>query len=101
MGALRWSLSQTTNTLCHHARAALAADGPLSICVNAESWNGYYGGVLSGSCSGAYNKLDHCVQLVGYDTTASTPYWKVRNSWGTYWGENGFIRLPMGENACG
>merc|ERR1711988_221863 len=73
----------------------------LSICVNAESWNGYYGGVLSGSCSGSYNTLDHCVQLVGYDTTASTPYWKVRNSWGTSWGEGGFIRLPMGVNSCG
>jgi len=41
------------------------------------------------------------VQLVGYDATASTPYWKVRNSWGTSWGENGFIRLPMGVNSCG
>jgi len=82
-------------------KAALATHGPLSICVNAESWNGYYGGVLSGSCSGAYNTLDHCVQVVGYDTTASTPYWKVRNSWGTSWGEGGFIRLPMGVNSCG
>jgi C1A family cysteine protease len=82
-------------------KAALATHGPLSICVNAESWNGYYGGVLSGSCSGSYNKLDHCVQLVGYDSSASTPYWKVRNSWGTSWGENGFIRLPMGVNSCG
>jgi len=82
-------------------KAALASYGPLSVCVNAETWNGYYGGVLSGSCSGSYNMLDHCVQLVGYDTTASTPYWKVRNSWGTSWGEGGFIRLPMGVNSCG
>jgi len=82
-------------------KAALAEHGPLSVCINAESWNGYYGGVLSGTCSGAYNTLDHCVQLVGYDTTASTPYWKVRNSWGTSWGESGFIRLPMGVNSCG
>lgn len=82
-------------------KAALATQGPLSVCVNAESWNSYYGGVLSGKCSGKYNALDHCVQLVGYDTTASTPYWKVRNSWGTSWGEKGFIRLPMGENSCG
>jgi len=82
-------------------KAALASFGPLSVCVNAETWNGYYGGVLSGECSGSYNSLDHCVQLVGYDTTASTPYWKVRNSWGTSWGEGGFIRLPMGINSCG
>jgi len=82
-------------------KAALATYGPLSVCVNAMTWNSYYGGVLSGSCSGSYNALDHCVQLVGYDTTASTPYWKVRNSWGTSWGEAGFIRLPMGQNSCG
>jgi len=82
-------------------KAALNKNGPLSVCINAEDWNSYTSGVASFSCSGAYNKLDHCVQLVGYDATASTPYWKVRNSWGSSWGENGFIRLPMGVNACG
>jgi C1A family cysteine protease len=82
-------------------KAALNTYGPLSVCVNANSWNNYYGGVLSGRCSGSYNSLDHCVQLVGYDTTASTPYWKVKNSWNTDWGEQGFIRLPMGQNSCG
>jgi len=81
--------------------AALNTNGPLSICVNAASWNSYTGGVLTGTNSGAYNKLDHCVQLVGYDSTGSKPYWKVRNSWGTSWGEGGFIRLPMGVNSCG
>lgn len=40
-------------------------------------------------------------QLVGYDKTASTPYWKIRNSWGSDWGEDGFIRIPYGQgNKC-
>lgn len=82
-------------------KAALHKHGPLSICVNAEDWDSYSHGVFTTKCSGSYNKLDHCVQLVGYDTTASTPYWKVRNSWSKSWGEHGHIRLPMGENACG
>jgi len=81
--------------------AALNSFGPLSVCVNANDWDDYSKGIYTRKCSGKYNQLDHCVQLVGYDTTASTPYWKVRNSWAADWGESGFIRLPMNENACG
>ena len=44
--------------------------------------------------------IDHCVQAVGLDTTASTPYWIVRNSWGVTWGEKGFIYLEYGDNTC-
>merc|ERR1712137_1500276 len=80
--------------------AALHAYGPLSVCVNAD-WDTYSKGIYTKKCSGKYNMLDHCVQLVGYDTTGTQSYWKVRNSWASDWGENGFIRLPMGENACG
>lgn len=82
-------------------KAALANFGPLSVCVNAQDWNSYSSGVYQSSCSGAWKALDHCVQLVGYDSTGAEPYWKVRNSWGTGWGESGFIRLQMGVNACG
>jgi len=77
----------------------LVSWGPLSICVDAEPWQDYTGGVLMASdCS---NSLDHCVQLVGYDMTQSTPFWIVRNSWGTDWGENGYIRLQYGQDTCG
>lgn len=79
--------------------AALNTYGPLSVCVNAETWNEYTSGVYTAKCSGAARMLDHCVQLVGYDKAEN--YWKVRNSWASDWGEDGFIRLPMGENACG
>merc|ERR1712084_108896 len=65
--------------------AALAKNGPLSICLNAQYWDDYQSGVFDcGSnnekCSGHANALDHCVQLVGYDKSGSSPYWKVRNS---------------------
>jgi C1A family cysteine protease len=67
--------------------------GPLSICIDASNWNSYTGGILS-TCGKSVN---HAVQAVGVDTTS---YWKVRNSWGTSWGESGFIRLKYGANTC-
>jgi len=69
--------------------------GPLSVCLDASKWNSYTGGIVS-VCG---TSVDHCVQAVGVDAT-STGYWKVRNSWGTGWGESGFIRLKYGQNTC-
>lgn len=78
--------------------------GPASICVDAEPWQTYTGGVLSNptTCSGAARKLDHCVQLAGYNTKAAgSMYWTVRNSWGLDWGEDGYIWIKTGANICG
>ena len=44
----------------------------------AGDWAKYKGGVLSGSCKAKANLIDHCVQLVGFDKTVATPYFKVR-----------------------
>jgi len=75
--------------------------GPLSICVDAESWQDYTKGVMTWEECAWVNILDHCVQLVGYNSTAASPYWIVRNSWGTDWGVNGYIYLQMWEDTCG
>jgi len=80
--------------------AAVAKYGPLSVCLSAD-WDHYHSGIYTRPCSSRANTMDHCVQLVGYNKTAPVPYWKLRNSWGTSWGESGFIRLPFGQNACG
>lgn len=69
--------------------------GPLSVCLDASSWSSYKGGIMS-SCT---KRVNHCVQAVGVDAS-SGGYWKVRNSWGTRWGESGFIRLSYGQNTC-
>merc|ERR1712228_888131 len=44
---------------------------------------------------------DHCVMATGFNTTAPVPYWIVRNSWSSTWGEEGYIYLEMAENTCG
>jgi len=76
----------------------LVAHGPISIGVDAETWQNYYGGVMS-NCYGT--SLDHAVLIVGYDITASPPYWIVKNQWGVSWGESGYIRLAYGSDQCG
>jgi len=71
---------------------AIATVGPIAVSVDANSWGGYSRGVFNG-CS--FNRVDinHAVQLVGYGTDAGKDYWIVRNSWGGFWGESGYIRM--------
>jgi C1A family cysteine protease len=66
---------------------------PLSITVDATNWSQYRSGVFNNCGTG----INHAVLLVGTDATG---VWKVKNSWGTGWGESGFIRLAAG-NTCG
>jgi len=79
----------------------LADKGPISICVDASTWQDYNGGIVTDYCQRDANSLDHCVQLVGYDMSGSTPYWMVRNSWAADWGVAGYIHIAMGSNLCG
>jgi len=40
----------------------------------------------------------HEISIVGYGEEKGTPYWLVRNSWGTHWGEDGFMKIVRGKN---
>merc|ERR1712147_615647 len=83
--------------------AAALEETPVSVCVNAGAWNDYTGGVLTSAACGsmAADEQDHCVMATGFNTTAPTPYWIVRNSWSSTWGEQGYIYLEMAKNTCG
>merc|ERR1712118_569926 len=61
------------------------------------------GGVLTSAACGPMGAMyqDHCVMAVGFNSTAPTPYWIVRNSWASTWGEEGYIYLEMAKNTCG
>jgi len=82
----------------HKAEAIMAnyvgSTGPLSIVVDASQWSTYTGGIMT-SCG---TDVDHAVQVVGVDT--KNGYWTVRNTWGTSWGESGYIRLAYGQDTC-
>mmetsp|Transcript_14606 Transcript_14606/g.2396 ORF Transcript_14606/g.2396 Transcript_14606/m.2396 type:complete len:147 (-) Transcript_14606:37-477(-) len=72
---------------------------PVSIAVDAQSWQFYFGGVFPSWLCGT--SLDHGVLLVGYDASGN---WIVKNSWGESWGEKGYITLSgsnLTKNTCG
>lgn len=74
--------------------------GPISVAIEADqrSFQGYSSGVLTGSCG---TNLDHGVLAVGFGASGGTNYWKVKNSWGTSWGMNGYVLIERGSNKCG
>lgn len=77
---------------------------PVSISVDAGGlFQHYYSGPYSACSKDAV--IDHAIQLVGYDMSdSSNMYWIVRNSWGSYWGDNGYANLKMfasGDDYCG
>ncbi|KAL3666066.1 hypothetical protein V7S43_008857 [Phytophthora oleae] len=59
-----------------------------------NAWKQYTGGVIS-SCD--TSELDHAVVVVGYTDSE----WKIRNSWGDSWGEEGYIRLERTSDSTG
>merc|ERR1711990_105279 len=75
--------------------------GPISVAVEADqrSFQHYSGGVLTGSCG---KNLDHGILAVGFGTSEKgTDYWKVKNSWGSSWGMDGYVLIERGVNKCG
>lgn len=64
----------------------------IGVSVDATKWSSYKSGIFS-NCG---HNLNHDVTLVGYKSTE----YKIKNSWGTSYGENGYIRLAPG-NTCG
>ncbi|KAJ0172571.1 hypothetical protein K1T71_011710 [Dendrolimus kikuchii] len=86
-----WDETEMTKMIFHH--------GPLIVVVNADPWVFYTGGVIQNSCSS--QKLNHVVQVVGYDLTADPQFYIIRNSWGEDWGIGGYAKLAIGSGLCG
>jgi C1A family cysteine protease len=70
---------------------------PVSIAIEADQreFQFYSGGVFTGTCG---TNLDHAVILVGYGTDKnSLDYYILRNSWGTSWGDQGYMYIARGS----
>jgi len=74
--------------------------GPIACGIDASPILNYESGIATDA--GEY--VDHVVSVVGWGSDNSTQYWIVRNSWGEYWGEMGYIRVKFGalhlEDEC-
>ena len=81
---------------------AAVAQQVLSVAIEADRavFQQYSTGIFDSTSCGT--NLDHAVTLVGYGSSPQ-PYFILRNSWGTSWGEQGYMRIAMvdGAGICG
>mmetsp|Transcript_16959 Transcript_16959/g.30500 ORF Transcript_16959/g.30500 Transcript_16959/m.30500 type:complete len:602 (+) Transcript_16959:4514-6319(+) len=70
-------------------------DGPIScgVCSTENFFVNYTGGIYNNT---DYCEIDHDISVVGYGEENGQKFWKARNSWGTYWGEDGYFRVVRG-----
>jgi len=84
---------------------ALVNYGPISVSIDAshDSLSFYASGVyVEPLCGNKPEDMDHAVLLVGYGTDPQNgPYWIIKNSWSTHWGDEGYVKISRVDNMCG
>ncbi|XP_075982684.1 cathepsin L-like [Anticarsia gemmatalis] len=106
----RVQISSSVNITTNETGMAqwLIQNGPISIGINANAMQFYMGGISHPwkmLCSP--KNLDHGVLIVGFGAKdyplfkKHLPYWIIKNSWSTSWGEQGYYRVYRGDGTCG
>lgn len=86
----------TPNNQVHLMEAV--SNYPVSIAIEADTrvFQFYSSGIITSDSCGT--NLDHGVLIVGYGVEDGTKYWTVKNSWGSDWGENGYVRIMRSDS---
>ncbi|XP_067399459.1 digestive cysteine proteinase 1-like [Emydura macquarii macquarii] len=85
-------------------KAAVFKRGPVAVSIDAsaKSFLFYASGVYhEPRCGNTSSSLNHAVLAVGYGVLQGESYWLIKNSWSTYWGNDGYILMSTQDNNCG
>ena len=96
-----WNISSWTNLTGFGEAGMIQAlqTGPIScgLCATADFDENYTGfDIWVDHSNSSCTWPNHYISVVGYGVENGTPYWIVRNSWGTYFGHNGYFRVIRG-----
>ncbi|KAK7265446.1 hypothetical protein RJT34_33066 [Clitoria ternatea] len=82
---------------------AVAFVRPVSVAFEVvKGFRFYKKGVYSNdTCGSTPMDVNHAVLAVGYGVEGGVPYWLIKNSWGSNWGDNGYFKMELGKNMCG
>lgn len=83
---------------------ALSTFGPIAVgMMVGDDFLTYDGGIYQSSTCQSGQTVNHALTIIGYGTDSNTglDYWIGKNSWGTQWGEEGYVRIIRGKNMCG
>ena len=91
----RWRASEYGSVSgVNKMKAEIFARGPIGCGIAVtDGFVAYTGGIYSESS--AFPWINHELALVGWGVKNGVEYWIGRNSWGTYWGEDGYFRIKM------
>jgi len=86
--------------------AAVMKYGPIIASVDVSGLQFYAGKVTrpvtgNGSDATCTTATNHIVNLVGFGEEDGVKYWLIKNSYGTGWGEDGYLKMERGTGACG
>ena len=80
-------------------RQEILQNGPITCRIRVNNaFQSYHGGIFASTGGSSFT---HYVSVIGWGEESGIPYWIVRNSWGSYWGEQGYARIFRGNNIQG